>query len=119
MRAPLPLFGHTATALSAATYFTLLAQGRLVDGISSARIENTLRDACSFFWDSGLRGLGGFANTPAAKCGLLRPLKHDAILVKRDRFTYVAVALTQGVRDAKFFDRLAVDLDALIVSKNP
>ena len=37
---------HNVTALSAATYFTLLAQGRLVDPASSTDIKNALRGGC-------------------------------------------------------------------------
>jgi hypothetical protein len=37
---------HNATALSAATYFTLLAQRRLVDDTSSAEMTSALGHGC-------------------------------------------------------------------------
>jgi hypothetical protein len=115
---PKPVFPHNATALSVATFFTLLAQGRLVDDQASRKIAITLKDACSFFWDNQLVGL---SSTPPTKCGIVNNLKHDSILIKRTEggkeIHYAAVALTIGAPDFPFKDFLK-DLDQLIKDKN-
>jgi len=70
MREPKPVFGHNATALSAATFFTLLAQGRLVDDASSTEMQRVLREGCTvhpyFIYPKG--------RFPA-KCGILKHSK--------------------------------------------
>jgi hypothetical protein len=105
---PKPVFPHNATALSVATFFTLSAQGRLVDDQASRKIAITLKDACSFFWDNQL-------------VGLVNNLKHDSILIKRiegaKEIHYAAVALTINAPDFPFEDFLK-DLDQLIKDKN-
>ncbi|UFS71441.1 hypothetical protein LPW11_04405 [Geomonas sp. RF6] len=119
MKEPKPVFPHNATALSVATYFALLRQGRLVDDASSASIVKTLQDACSFFWDGQFGGL--VINPPPTKCGLTSSLTHDGILVKRTvggkTITYAAAALTVGASDFPFRE-LLVDLDKLVRDKN-
>jgi hypothetical protein len=116
---PKPVFLHNATALSVATYFTLLAQGRLVNDQESKKIAITLQDACSFFWDTQLGGLS--LDPPPTKCGIFGNLKHDSILIKRieggKEICYAAVALTIGALDFPFKDFLK-DLDKLIQDKN-
>jgi hypothetical protein len=119
MQQPKPVFPHNATALSVATYFTFLAQGRLVNDQASKKIAKTLQDACSFFWDIQLGGLS--LDPPPTKCGILGNLKHDSILIKRieggKEICYAAVALTIGAPDFPFKDFLK-DLDKLIQDKN-
>jgi hypothetical protein len=83
---------HSTTALSAATFFTLLAQGRLVDQASSS------------------------------KCGILPPLYHEAIHVIRQppagkRLEYVAVVLSKKYGALNFME-LGQDLDSIIAQQN-
>ncbi len=115
---PKPVFPHNVTALSVATFFTLLAQGRLVNDQASKKIAITLQDACSFFWDNQL---GGLSSTPPTKCGIVGNLQHDSILIKRieggKEICYAAVALTINAPDFPFKDFLK-DLDRLIKDKN-
>lgn len=115
MRSPAPVFGHNATALSAAAFFTLMSQGRLVDARSSTRMIKTLGTACTCFGVD----LPGVVGTPPSKCGVVDDVKHDVILIDRGRFRYVAVALTQGGQPDSLFPRLLTDLDGLIVRRNP
>jgi hypothetical protein len=111
--------GHHITALSAATYYTLLAQGRLVDEPNSRELMTRLRRGCSLSpggFRNGLRVLGGVTRT-AQKCGLLRKCTHESMFVERDRFRYVAVALAKGGNVP--FDLLIQDLDMIIQKRNP
>ena len=64
----------SATALSAATFFTLLAQGRLVDQASSNEIAKVLkrRNAQRGLLD-GVKQLPGAPAASSSKCGILPP----------------------------------------------
>ena len=64
------------TALSAATYFTLLAQGRLVDDAASMEMKTTLRGGC-------VTGLFPPLGAPASKCGVWSDYLHDCALIDR------------------------------------
>lgn len=114
---PKEVFRHNITALSIATFFTLLAQGRLVDDQSSQEMKRVLEPGCSPNFRNTLNGLGGLSSSPA-KCGVHNQHLHESMLVKRDRYCYVAVALTINARDFPF-DNLIKDLDELIQDKNP
>jgi hypothetical protein len=116
-----PLAGGTlrqnATALAVASYFTLMAQGRLGGPVASGQIKTTLLDACSYFWtDSTARRLAG-AGTPPTKCGVVTVsgtrFRHDVALIERGQKRYVAVALSRG-GSASQFENLIMDLDGLI-----
>lgn len=106
---------HSAnvTALSAATYFTLLAQGRLVNEASSNEIKNWLRGGCitGFFPHS----LG----VVASKCGVWSDYWHDCALIARDSIRYVVVGLTRTKRsEYPKYTQLFLELDKLIVRNN-
>ncbi len=110
---PLGATGITLTGLSAATYFTLLAQRRLVNDAGSRQIETLLASGCRFISLSG-------ATIRASKCGLTSSVRHDAALIENGTRRYVVVVLTKdatwstAVR-ARFLD----DLDTLIRNNNP
>jgi hypothetical protein len=120
---PLPTrFGHNATALSAATFFTLLAQGRLVDAATSAEMRGWLRGN----WAIGAPGgcfMAPFFNTPAraaSKCGLLNDgHRHDCVLVVRGTVRYAVAGLTR-LRGGEVprYNQLFERLDDLIVRNN-
>jgi len=84
-----PAFGHNITALSVATYFTLLAQGRLVDDASSAEIRTVLRAGCRTCLFPTEIPLA------ATKCGIFKPYMHDCFLVDRTAARYGAGILTE------------------------
>jgi hypothetical protein len=116
---------HSVSALAAATFFTLMAQGRLVDQASSNEIARILK---SLKWmDNGL--LDGVKQLPGAppaspnKCGLVTPRFHEAIHVIRQptagkQLEYVAAVLSEEppVLD---FTELGKDLDRIIATQNP
>lgn len=116
---------HHVTALSAATFFTLLAQGRLADQPTSNEIAAVLtRVKCM---DAGLldgiNTLPGIAQPSANKCGILTRVFHEAIHVQRQvpsgrKLEYVVALLTQEppVLD---FPTLGIQLDGLIAAANP
>lgn len=122
MRAP--DFSHTITALSAATYFTLMAQGRLVDDASSAEIKTVLAGGChTCLFPSEIP-------LEATKCGIFKPFMHDCILVRHSGIAYAAAILTE-IRsgwprptkcptgdEADLYKELCRAVDALIVQNN-
>jgi hypothetical protein len=103
--------GIVLTALSAATFMTLLAQRRLVTDTASTEIEALLNGGC------------GFVNVPgvtrrATKCGLTKVLRHDAVLMEGSRRRYALAFLSSN---ASWRDRGAfiADVDRLIRDNNP
>jgi hypothetical protein len=116
---------HSATALAAATFFTLLAQRRLVDQASSDEIAKVLQSPqcmANGLLD-GVKQLPGAPSASSNKCGILPPLYHEAIHVIRQpaggkRLEYVAAVLSAEppVLD---FTELGKDLDSIIAKQNP
>lgn len=101
------------TALSAATYFTLLAQGRLVDDVSSSEMQTWLRGGC--MTKHFPQGLG----LVASKCGVWSDYWHDCALIVRGRIRYVVVVLSR-TKPSEFpkYTQLIRELDNLIVRNN-
>lgn len=101
------------TALSAATYFTLLAQGRLVDDASSAEMKTWLRGGC--ITKNFPQGLG----LVASKCGVWSDYWHDCALIIRGSIRYVVVVLSR-TKPSEFpkYTQLIHELDKLIVRNN-
>ena len=108
-----PPYGHNVTALSAATYFTLLAQGRLVDDASSTAIQKALAQGC-------VTSL--FPNLPviASKCGIYDGYVHDCALIQDDKVRYVMVVLSRlsTRRQMELYTQLCKELDELIRKNN-
>lgn len=106
---------HSAniTALSAATYFTLLAQGRLVDDASSSEMKAWLRGGCLTWLFPESLGL------VASKCGIWSDYLHDCALIVRGSIRYVVVGLTR-TRPVEYlkYTQLFMELDKLIVRNN-
>jgi hypothetical protein len=122
---------HSATALSAATFFTLLAQGRLVDQASSNAIAKVLEYPCSEHGLlDGVKQLPGAPAKSSNKCGHLVPYYHDyheAIHVIRQpprgkRLECVAAVLSDVLGEEPpvlDFMELGKDLDGIIAKQNP
>jgi len=114
---PLSIQGVKGSALSFATYMTLLAQGRLVDNTNSTAIKALLKRACGVVkW----RVTGVTAN----KCGDTEGSLHDAVLIERGTkiryvigFTVRSKSKSDPVRN-RFRDMLP-EIDQLIVDANP
>ena len=105
--------GLVLTALSVATYFTLLAQQRLVDASASVEIERLLKRGCGWFSAPGV-------TVRANKCGLTASLRHDAALVEGSGRRYAVVCLTQNATWSwATRQRFLGDLDRLIKDNNP
>jgi hypothetical protein len=116
---------HNVTALAAATFFTLLAQGRLASEAMSTKIGDILSSIVCM--DNGvvegIQALGGVQDTPENKCGIVGPFLHDAFHLIRQasagrRVEYAAAVLTKHPPKIKL-RALGRDLDALIVAANP
>jgi hypothetical protein len=101
------------TALSAATYFTLLAQGRLVDDAGSTDIKNVLLKGCTTSLFPG--GLG----VKAAKCGIYSSYLHDCVLIDRGSVRYVVAGVTK-TKSSEYskYKQLFEELDKLIGRNN-
>jgi len=99
---------HSATALSLATFYTLLAQNRLP---YSTNIIGVLKRGCSV----GKRGCPDRSLPDAeiiAKCGIFDPFVHDAGLVRRTGGLYAFAILDRSARLCTY--KLLADLDKLI-----
>jgi hypothetical protein len=108
--------GIVATALSVATFLTLLAQQRLVDAAVSGEMQTLLALGCGWFpwWD--LPGM----SVRASKCGLTASLRHDAVLVEGSGRRYVLVCLTQNATWSEATrERFLEDVDRLVKDNNP
>jgi hypothetical protein len=119
---------HCATALSAATYFTLMAQGRLADDGTSNRIRNDLKSACSMF---GRYQLECSKLPVPTKCGVWGGYYHDVALVERSTapgctgkvIRYAVALLTHHAFPSgdvgPIFQQFLSEADALIQQNNP
>lgn len=101
------------TALAAATYFTLLAQARLVDSSSSNEIKTWLQNGCFTGLFPQTLGL------VASKCGIWSDYLHDCALIERGGIRYVVVGLTR-TKPSEYskYTQLFLELDKLIVRNN-
>jgi hypothetical protein len=106
-------YSANLTALSAATYFTLLAQGRLVDDASSVEIRTALRRGC---WTSR------FPSVPiiASKCGIWQGYLHDCAWIEDSQVRYVmaVVSKLETKTQAGLYTELCTEIDSLIRKKN-
>ena len=84
-------YSANLTALAAATYFTLLSQGRLVDDAASTEIKAILRGGC-------VTGLFPRLGAVASKCGIWSDYAHDCALIDRGGVRYVVAGLTRTKR---------------------
>jgi len=103
-------FIHNATALSAASYFTLLAQGRLVDNASSVDIKNALRSGCVTSWFPPLPVV-------ASKCGIYERYMHDCAWIEDGAVRYVVAVLSRFAPQG-LYTELFNQLDALVRRNN-
>jgi hypothetical protein len=101
------------TAFSAATYFTLLAQGRLVDDVSSGEMTRILFGGC--ITQHFPEHLGPIAS----KCGYWSDYWHDCALIVRGHLRYVVAGLTR-TKSSEYskYTQLFEELDKLIVRNN-
>lgn len=108
-----PPFIHNATALGAATYFTLLAQGRLVDAASSNDIRKSLAHGC-------VSSLFPALPVVASKCGIYGGYLHDCAWIQDSNVRYIMCVLSKlstGTQQA-LYTQLCGDLDTLIRQNN-
>ena len=108
--------GITLTALSVASYFTLLMQRRLVTPSANRAIGTLLGRGCIFFQDQ-IEGL----SIAATKCGLTSEFKHDAFLAIGTGRRFVLVVLTE--RDDRKWSKqthaeFVKDVDKLVQEHN-
>lgn len=115
---PLREGGIMLTALSVATFFTLLAQRRLADDATSTAMERLLARGCVMF--GAVRDALPSNAVRAAKCGTASGFVHDAVLVEHGKFRYVMVYLTKDLpMSVDLRKQFVRDLDGLIRSNNP
>jgi hypothetical protein len=107
-------FYANATALSAATFFTLLAQRRLVDDGSSVEIRDKLSRQCvSEFFPDGLPVV-------ATKCGVWGGNWNDCVWIEDTEVRYVMAVMSRLATDkqGELYTKLCKELDALIRENN-
>lgn len=116
---------HSATALATATFFTLMAQGRLVNEATSREIRDVLgmRLCMGNGPLDGIRSLGGVKTPTGNKCGILAPYYHEGAHVVRQESGSRSLSYAFGVLSHRppviDLKQLGRELDALIVSANP
>jgi hypothetical protein len=106
-------FTHNATALSVATYFTLLVQGRLVDDASSIEIRDSLSNGC-------VTSLFPPLPVVASKCGIYAGYLHDCAWIEDSSVRYVFAVLSRLATRAhhQLYTQLLGELDTLIRQNN-
>jgi V8-like Glu-specific endopeptidase len=132
--APGPVFPHTSTALSLATFFALLGQGRLANPASSAEMKRSLRES----WYRDVLPSASFSS----KVGLLYntskctrwEIKHgqrvctkyevsaalEGDFIENGKLRYAVAIMTVGIPEGiEVLKKLAVQLDELIRKNNP
>jgi hypothetical protein len=117
---------HGITALSLATFFTLLAQERLVNLHASQAMQQLLKPTadCTSFLRDGLARDGISVDRVYSKIGVYKQYVHDAAYIERTTqhgnklLRYVAVGLAKSRQTAPLY-KLIVDLDRLIQANNP
>jgi hypothetical protein len=110
--------GLTLTALSVATFFTLLAQRRLVNEAASIAMEVLLRQGCVFpLTPFPVPGI----NVRATKCGLTSDVMHVATLLEsasgNRRYSLVVLVLRNGEpawKTTTFLNSFVRDVDKLV-----
>ena len=118
---PLKIGRIRGSALSCATYMTLLAQGRLVNADMSRRIESFLVHGCQLI---GQTALGG-TRTRAAKCGVTSLSFHDVALMehgtppKKRRWVLAFMSRGLNTQERKDLLQLVPAVHDLIVGNNP
>ena len=111
------------TALSVATYFTLLAQRRLVNESASVAMEALLKQGCIFplnpFPIPGVK-------VRATKCGLTSDVMHVAMLLEsasgNRRYALAVLVLRKDEPEWKtkaFLNSFVKDVDKLVKENNP
>lgn len=140
---PPPVFGHTATALSLATFFTLLAQDRLAPSGLPRTIRTALSTAswftpvlpsatiaskvglllkCLRFEPKMKNGQPVIVNgKPVQKCThSIATHVHEAALIENGRFRYAVAIMTTGIpTGVSLLQKLIGELDDLIRKNNP
>ena len=115
---PLKGGGIMLTARSVATFYTLLAQRRLVSRDTSISIEKLLKRGCAI--NGALFDAVPAGAVRATKCGTASGFVHDSALIEHGKVCYVLVYLTKDLPMSKSLrTRFIRDLDALIVANNP
>jgi hypothetical protein len=138
---PAPVFGHTATALSMATFFTLLAQDRLAPSGLPRTIKTALSTASWFtpvLPSASIASKVGLlkkclrfepkmkdgqpvivSGKPVQKCThSIDTHVHEAALIENEGFRYAVAIMTTGDPASVSLPKLIVELDGLIRSNN-
>jgi len=127
---PVGRLGHGVSALSLVTFYTLLAQNRLVDSAASQDMKSVLALTGSFV-EGALRSTGRFGHGADdiiySKVGYWSKWVHDCALVERKhnskQLRYALAVLTESpeyLRGApRILENVIVDMDKLIVANNP
>lgn len=112
-RDPLHNLSHGATTLQTARFFTLLAQGQLVD-------PHWSREMLEILSNPGIRHkfVKGLSSVPGVniyrKSGTWKNWHADAALIEHNGKRYVAAALMENPEGGKALERLIVGIDQII-----
>lgn len=113
-RDPLHNLSHGATTLQTARFFTMLAQGRLVNPVVSRELMEILGNpGINHKFVKGLSGKPGVKIY--RKSGTWKDWHADAALIEHNGRRYVAAALMEHPKGGEALERLIVGLDEIIV----
>lgn len=103
-------YNQNITALSLVTFYTLLAQGRLVSPENCCQIKSILKNGCLLSLTSQIKG------SIYRKCGLWNGYWHDSLLLEDGDIRYAAAILSS---DRINPDSLLKEMDEIIRKRNP
>ena len=113
-RDPLHNLSHGATALQVARFYYLLETGQLLSPELVKEMKDILsRPAIQHKFVKGLQARPG--SKIYRKSGTWRQWHSDSVMVERDGFKYIAVALAQHPQGGQWLTQLIAPLDDLIV----
>lgn len=116
-RDPLHNLSHGATTLQTARFFTMLAQGRLVNPVFSRELLEILGNpGINHKFVKGLSGKPGVRIY--RKSGTWKDWHADAALIEHNGRRYVAAALMEHPNGGETLERLIVGLDEIITGSD-
>jgi len=116
-RDPLHSLSHGATPLQVARFYYLLERDELVSPAASRKMKTMLGDtAINHKFAKGLRELDPQVAL-WRKSGTWQNFHSDSVLVERNGYSYIAVALSNDARGGDWLSQLIVKLDNIIAAR--
>jgi N-acetylmuramoyl-L-alanine amidase len=119
LRDPLKNLSHAATVRQCLRFYLMLEQGRLISPEASARMKGIFASPSLDPVESKfVKGLAGTGATILRKSGTWKDHHLDTALIEHDGRCFILVGLTEHPRGAEYLERLAVEVDRLLVDQD-